>query len=136
MKKSRITFDIIIIGIFFLGMYFLISFLDNKSESVSKDIDDNFGVSTCRIVKYGFGGKSVAKVGIYSYEINGENFECGFSLYGKEGYFEKECLKQGYPNYLGAKFEIEYSVVNPENSRILVGEYKWIRNIGGVSIFN
>lgn len=132
-EKDKIRLvDIVGVGVFLLGMCVLIFFFNKKSESISKDIDDNLEVSTCRIVKYGFGGKSAAKVGIYSYEIDGENFECGFNLYGKEEYFEKECLTQGHSNCLGANFNIEYSAVNPENSRVLVGEYKWTRNIGGV----
>lgn len=92
-----------------LAIIFIVYFIFEAKKSRS-DIDANLKTTVGRIVKYQTGGNTVSYV-TYSYRVNGVDYMGSSSKRAFKGCEDTHWC-------IGATLTIEYSSINPRNSRI------------------
>jgi len=96
-----------------------------RNNDLNDEIDNNYGETVGTVIDFHKGGKSVSMRIKVSFTVRGTLYESSFGCPDRT-YFENQCFEQGFSHITRAKFVIEYSKLNPENCRIIVGKYKWL----------
>lgn len=99
-------------------IYFIITDIKEK-KNIIKEIKTNTGYTDGVIIDYGTAGDGSSEYVEYIYIVEKDTFTVVYNL--------RERLKCGSPENkkcIGLNYKVAYSIKNPKNSIILIGDYE------------
>jgi hypothetical protein len=116
-KLQKIWLGIGIVGTF---LVILSIYGANQEKKMNEEITQNKGETIGVVIKYGAQGKTIYKDLVYEYFVNGNRY-IGSVGETQVKDLEKLCKQQHCPDCVGAKFQVEYSTLNYDYCRVIIG---------------
>jgi hypothetical protein len=116
-KLQKIWLGIGIVGTFLVILSIYVAIQTRRmDEEITQNRAETIGV----IIDYSVAGKTIYKDLTYEYFVNGNRYT-GFTGETQVKGLEPLCKQQNCPDCVGAKFKVEYSTLNYDYCRIIVG---------------